>query len=129
MTTRSFPPDTAAVRRTRRFVADALDGVSGEIVENAILMTSELASNSVRHAKSRFTVEVEVDVSGDAIRIEVTDDGGGRPSKRTPGSNEVTGRGLLIIDHLADDWGTTTRAGRTTVWFLLRRDQVRAAAR
>ena len=127
MTTQSFPPDTAAVRRTRRFVADSLDGVGDELVENAILMTSELASNSIRHAKSRFTVKV--DVTGAAVRIEVSDDGGGRPSKRTPTANEVTGRGLLIIDNLADDWGTTTRAGRTTVWFLLRRDRVRVAAR
>lgn len=127
MTTQSFPPDTAAVRRTRRFVAESLDGVGDALAESAILMTSELASNSIRHAKSRFTVKV--DVTGDAIRIAVSDDGGGRPSKRTPAPDEVTGRGLLIIDNLADDWGTTTRAGRTTVWFLLRRDHSRAAAR
>ena len=127
MSRQSFPPEKTAVRSARRFVTEALAAEDAEVSANAVLMVSELAANSVRHAKSQFTVNV--DITAEDVRVEVTDQGAGTPNKRNPTPDDMTGRGLLIIDHLADGWGTTIRAGRTTVWFVLHRQSSHLIAR
>jgi len=81
------------------------------------LLVSELATNSVRHAAAGFTLAI--DRTPDRIRVAVSDTGAGRPEKRSPDPVEPSGRGLLIVEALSDDWGTTPApdgAGKT-VWF------------
>ena len=81
-------------------------------------MTSELASNVVRHsAVATFVVTVER--AETYIEVSVTDRGGGTPQLRTSAPNEPGGRGLQLIQNLALDWGTRPSKDRltTTVWF------------
>jgi serine/threonine-protein kinase RsbW len=116
---RAFSSTSDAVSKARRYVVGALKGVSRETTDAIELIVSELATNCVRHAASEFVVRV--DQTRDRIRIEVTDHGHGQPSMRSPGPADLTGRGLRVLDALADAWGVVAsppRAGKT-VWFTI----------
>lgn len=115
----SFPRDVRSVASARRFVAGLLGEADQATRERVLLMVSELATNAVQHARTGFDITAHVD--GEALRIEVTDTGPGRPRQQDPAPTEPSGRGLLIIDALADQWGIVEApAGPgTTVWFRL----------
>jgi anti-sigma regulatory factor (Ser/Thr protein kinase) len=116
ITSRTFPIGSASVAQARRFVRQALSD-RPEVLEPVELMVSELATNAVRHADSPF--EVVVDSTDAQVRIEVSDDGPGAPARRSPDPLSPSGRGLWIVDLLADQWGVTPVAGGKRVWFCL----------
>ncbi|GAA1760519.1 hypothetical protein GCM10009834_17570 [Streptomonospora arabica] len=73
------------------------------------MLLSESAANAVRHTASgsrpggTFTVRVRI---GDALTVDVEDEGAATvPTLGTPGGDDETGRGLLLIDAFADAWG------------------------
>lgn len=116
--TRQFPRSAQSVRDARAFVAKQLRARSVD-VEDALLMVSELATNSVRHARSNFDITISWP-SSRIVRIAVTDHGGAadEPRVRNPSAKEPSGRGLQIVAKLAEEWGTSRRAsGGKTVWF------------
>ena len=80
-------------------------------------MVSELATNSVVHARSDF--EVAIERTDTAVRVEVTDHGDGEPAPKPAHPTDIHGRGLLIVSTLADEWGVEDASpGRgKTVWF------------
>ena len=89
-----------------------LDGF-GEVTE---LLTSELVSNVVRHVGSPMTVRALRHPT--RIRVEVDDLSTQRPTLQRPGPLEEGGRrGILLVDSLADKWGTEMRDRGKTVWF------------
>ncbi len=106
-----------SVAGARHFVKDLLSEEPREIVEAAELMTSELATNCVRHARSDF--ELAIRRSRDEIRVEVSDHGQGQPVVRSPTPREQSGRGLQIVQELAEDWGITSLPNGKLVWFTL----------
>jgi anti-sigma regulatory factor (Ser/Thr protein kinase) len=62
------------------------------------------------------TISLRVDVEASVVRVEVSDEGNVALAPiPTPGAHG--GRGLSIVDRLADDWGV--REGSTKVWFRL----------
>lgn len=77
-------------------------------------MVSELATNAVKHARTGFSLVVEE--RDDGVRIEVTDHGPGTPRKRSPSPQEPSGRGLLIVQALSDDWGIVEEQHGKAVW-------------
>jgi anti-sigma regulatory factor (Ser/Thr protein kinase) len=117
---RLFAGSLSSVTSARRFVAEALAHVPRPLLEAVELMVSELASNCVTHARAEF--EVCIVRSAGALRVEVTDSGGGVPIMKHPDVNDLRGRGLVIVKELADEWGVVPRAGRTgkMVWFAVR---------
>ena len=83
------------------------------IAADAGLVTSELASNAARHAATPF--EVVVDLGGGHVRIEVRDGSAKSPHQDvSPGG--PTGRGLVVVDHLASAWGADPTARGKVVW-------------
>ncbi len=77
--------------------------------EDAQLLVSELFTNAVRHTASE-KVSCELWLVGLRLCLEVTDQGGGpHPLQRPPGdpvdADGESGRGLLLVSVLADDWG------------------------
>jgi anti-sigma regulatory factor (Ser/Thr protein kinase) len=80
-------------------------------------MTSELATNSVRHAHSDF--ELAILLSREEIRVEVSDRGRGQPVPRSPTPREHSGRGLQIVQELSEDWGISPSPNGKLVWFTL----------
>lgn len=113
---RSFPCQPEAIAEARRFVRDSLAGHPSETIEIAELMTSELASNCVRHAQTGFDLVVR---SAGEIRIESHDRGPGSPSVRSPTPREAAGRGLQIVAAMSSDWGVVPTAEGKQVWFTL----------
>jgi len=114
---RSFAPDPDEIARARRFVAEELDGRSATVVDTAVLLVSELATNAVRHVGSAFTVVV--DASRSAVRISVSDSGSKKPRARPLDVGSPDGRGLHIVGSLASAWGVEPAGTGKTVWFVL----------
>jgi anti-sigma regulatory factor (Ser/Thr protein kinase) len=114
--TRAFPRNAESVGAARRFTTDALRGIDPDQLDSVELMVSELATNSIRHARAEFELSI-ANVAGE-IRVEVTDGAGGQPRMRNAGPDDVTGRGLQIVNLLSDAWGVEHRpdSGKT-VWF------------
>jgi len=116
---RTFPNSPDVISRARGYVTQRLHDVPPEIIEIVGLMVSELATNSVRHTVSDFTVELEQ--TPRHIRVQVTDSGPGEPTIRSPLPSEPSGRGLRIVEDLADAFGveydTATEPPEKTVWF------------
>jgi anti-sigma regulatory factor (Ser/Thr protein kinase) len=111
-----FPAVRTSALSARRFVSDAVVDVPTEVSETIALIASELATNSVRHAATAFQIRVER--LPDRVHLEVEDDGEGQPVVRTPGPTDTSGRGLQIVQALADAWGVIPKeesAGKT-VW-------------
>ncbi|THA31112.1 ATP-binding protein [Streptomyces sp. A1277] len=71
------------------------------------LLVSELATNALLHGSLRGRLfRVHLTLTADALRVEVTDPRGERlPGIRSADSDECYGRGLLIVDAIADRWG------------------------
>ncbi len=104
-------------------------GVAATVVDDAVLVLSELLSNSCRHGRPLGQREIgegdvraawSVDDQG-ALTVEVTDGGGPtRPVPATPSVTARGGRGLNIIDSLAQRWGVRDGAsGEVTVWVVI----------
>jgi anti-sigma regulatory factor (Ser/Thr protein kinase) len=111
---RTFEPTLTAVRSARQFVGD---GVPAPLLDDATLAVSELASNAVLHARTRFTVRVLT--SPAAVRIEVSDESSEMPVVQEPSVDSIGGRGLVVVETLADTWGTESSVRGKTVWFEL----------
>jgi anti-sigma regulatory factor (Ser/Thr protein kinase) len=86
-------------------------------LDAAELMTSELATNCVRHAQTSF--ELSIDDAEREIRVEVRDTGHGRPVRQSPAPTDRTGRGLMIVEAMSDTWGIEPSSAGKTVWFTL----------
>jgi anti-sigma regulatory factor (Ser/Thr protein kinase) len=112
-----FPPEPSSVTDARHFVADSLaaEGCPRATVETAKILVSELASNAVVHARSPFQVSVRQ--HDHSLTVAVADGSTVRPRPR-----EITssgGRGLHLVEALANDWGVCDREGGKAVYFRL----------
>jgi anti-sigma regulatory factor (Ser/Thr protein kinase) len=117
---RSFGPDTGAPAAARRELERLRNHVGDDLVERCQLVTTELLTNSVRHADldSDQEIDMEVSVLPGVLRIEVTDPGRGfdREAGTAPEPGRAAGGwGLWLVNELADRWGV--EFGRSTrVW-------------
>ena len=113
-----FPPLTSSAREARQFVATSIAGTSP--VDGLLeVLVSELASNAILHARTDFTVRVHDRT--DVLRIEVSDGSAELPTKRDFGPDAITGRGLQLVDSVADRLGVESGPAGKTVWFELDR--------
>lgn len=113
----SVPPSAAAARR---FVGAALRrwDVPEATIDVALLLSSELVTNTYRHTGS--DARVSVHRRPRLVRVEVHDSGvGGRVQRRPLDPERPDGRGLNIVDALATKWGSMCSEGGTLVWFEL----------
>ncbi|MFD0651268.1 ATP-binding protein [Streptomyces malaysiensis] len=127
--TMAVPHGPAGVRAARQRMRVDLGrtGVSDSVIDDAVLILSELLSNAWRHGRpwrsghDGATVRAAWSVDeDDRLTVEVTDGGG--PTRPLPANPSVTargGRGLNIITSLAEDWGVRDDIGEVTVWALL----------
>ncbi|MDI2126331.1 ATP-binding protein [Yinghuangia seranimata] len=82
------------------------------------LLVSELVTNAVRHSPHSGTVTVEVLRRERSVRIAVTDAAATLlPRPRTPvATADEHGRGLMLVEALAEDWGSRLVPGGKVVW-------------
>ena len=112
-------PVPASVGMARSVVRESLAGFDGDAREVALLLTSELVTNAILHARTQVQLGVLVD--GDRALVCVADRLPESPalSARAHSHDRPGGRGLALVEDLADTWGTTTYTGGKTVWFVL----------
>jgi hypothetical protein len=111
----SFTPGRESPRRARSFVVEALrPSGDTELVSNAALVVSELASNAVVHARSPFTVRIARGES--SVRISVLDNDTRLPVPRTPPPDSYSGRGLALVSAVATAWGSIDAGVGKVVW-------------
>ncbi|MEU8540058.1 ATP-binding protein [Streptomyces sp. NPDC048717] len=124
----AVPHGPAGVGQARHRMREQLDrsGMAESVVDDAVLILSELLSNAYRHGRPLGRADVgegevraawSIDGAG-GLLVEVTDGGGPtRPVPATPSVTAHGGRGLNIIGALAQDWGVRDSAtGEVTVW-------------
>jgi hypothetical protein len=115
VTSAVFLPVPTAVPSARRFVAGILIGWGrDDLVGDASLIVTELATNAVQHATSPFRVAVERGTAG--VRIAIEDLGPIRPRLRDAAWEDSGGRGLAIIAHLARRWGYDILPTGKVIW-------------
>jgi sigma-B regulation protein RsbU (phosphoserine phosphatase) len=126
----ALPGDPRAPAAARRRVTAALVRAQRlDWLETAVLLTSELVTNVVLHAGT--TVGIEISLNADGLTIAVSDENLGPlrgPVSRDPQLGEG-GRGLALVDALAESWGTTHTRRHKTVWFTLGGSTAERAAR
>ncbi|MGW3379924.1 ATP-binding protein [Streptomyces albogriseolus] len=114
------PPDIGAVPSARRrvvaIVRDWHVPLLEDTVETLELLTGEVIANAVLHTGEGCQVTVSWD--GLRVRLEAEDTKGGRLPERTPaGLDDESGRGLQLIDGLAQAWGCRPTTEGKAVWF------------
>lgn len=84
-----------------------------EIEDAALVVLSELVTNAVRHARipSGREIETRYALVGAGLRIEVHDAAETRPRRLAVGADAENGRGLALVEALADEWGISDRVG------------------
>jgi anti-sigma regulatory factor (Ser/Thr protein kinase) len=118
-----LPPDLDAVSSARRFVQRHCQaiGFDAESCDTAVLLTSETVTNAFIHGRSEAKIRVKA-VPG-RLLVEVADENSRHPQRANHDDDALDGRGLAIVELLADRWGVVDEAYGKTVWF-----EVRAAA-
>lgn len=109
--------DPASASGARRFVEARLAAWGGSgVLDSALLLTSELVANALRHAGGRVGLRL---VSGaGSVRIEVHDCVPTMPVQRQASVDDECGRGLTMVDILSSRWGVTQMPdGGKSVWF------------
>jgi anti-sigma regulatory factor (Ser/Thr protein kinase) len=110
----ALEPSPAAVRSSRRLVAEAMGAADEDLVDRALLCASELVTNAIEHAEPPAGLRVVID--DDNVRIEVDDSSERLPALRHPDETSIRGRGMLIVQRCSDRWGIISRPGGKTVW-------------
>ncbi|MCG0068448.1 ATP-binding protein [Streptomyces tricolor] len=107
---------TAEDARRLARVALAAWGLEAE-AETAALVLSELVANAVRHAWGPSVRVLVERPAPDRIRLAVVDRAPRRlPELRTPGPDDTSGRGLLLVEEFADRWGYDLLGSGTSPW-------------
>jgi anti-sigma regulatory factor (Ser/Thr protein kinase) len=116
-----LPHTTESVRRARRTIAAFLDPseVPVSVVDDLLLLVSELVTNAVVHAGSPAVVRLDADV--ERIKVAVADRDGQAPNITDPDPLSSSGRGVLLVDRLAARWGVEPQCEGKVVWFELPR--------
>ncbi|HWB67466.1 MAG TPA: ATP-binding protein [Mycobacteriales bacterium] len=109
--------EAASAARARAWLAEQLPEWSDASVSTAELLVSELVTNAVLHAHGR--IEVTADWEGSSITVDVIDRWPSRPVRKAYGPDAATGRGLFLLEQLAEAWGVREQADRKAVWFRL----------
>jgi signal transduction histidine kinase len=105
------PPRREGIRRARRFAQDWSTRCRlGGLGDSLGLVVSELVGNAVEHTRRTIELALTVPAPG-TVRVEVADDGPGRPELLRPSHDDEAGRGLLIVDGLAHRWGVHPNPG------------------
>lgn len=117
----ALPADPTAPRRARALLQDVAQewGLDDDLHQDVAMVVTELVANAVDHARTASTVTLGLD-DGDLL-VTVRDscpDGAPRPRPVDP--TAPRGRGLQMVDALAESWGVTVHADGKTVWAVLR---------
>ncbi|MFH0520894.1 ATP-binding protein [Streptomyces sp. M41] len=116
-------PDPAEVGRARRWARSRLAGsgigVDEPLAETLILLVSELVTNAVVHTGCPAVLRLSLPGAAQesaTVRLEVADRSDRAPVPRCVGEDSTGGRGLALVDGLADRWGWCTEGAGKRIW-------------
>ena len=115
-------PDPAEVGRARRWARSRLAGsgigVDEPLAETLILLVSELVTNAVVHTGCPAVLRLLLPGGAEAatVRLEVADSSARPPAPRHADGDETNGRGLELVDGLADRWGWNLEGAGKSIW-------------
>lgn len=109
---RRFSGRPSSIAKARRFATRDID--DGEVAARVATVVSELATNAIRHAKSAFLLEVRS--NNGHVRIAVADVSSDPPRQSVRAKGDPTGRGLMIVEAMADRWGFHPDGDGKVVW-------------
>ena len=92
-------------------------------METVLWLTSEIVTNAVRYGKTT-SMAMCLLLAKDALRISVNDNVADAPTLRVPTHLDERGRGLMLLNALSTEWGTTYSGNGKIVWFQLNLTQV-----
>jgi anti-sigma regulatory factor (Ser/Thr protein kinase) len=108
--------DPTSAREARAFVRMALgDRVSADVLQDVLLVASEVVTNAIRHARTPLTVNLEI--HSDTVRVVVTD--GAVPfGNRVTGVDDdaESGRGMGIVAAICSAWGMGDTPIGKSIW-------------
>jgi len=111
-------PGPQHVAGGRRFVRNTLDAWNqAELAPTACLLVSELLTNALRHTGE--PIGLRLHHTEHEIIAEISDDHPQLPRRTLPAPADEDGRGLTLVDALADRWGSLPANGSKIVWFAL----------
>lgn len=98
------------------------DWADPDQVDSAELMVSEMLTNVLTHTDGDALLVAEAlgELGTRRLRVEVADSSDELPHKRHPGEMASSGRGVLLMEMLADAWGVDPRGEGKSIWFELR---------
>ncbi|HEY0937189.1 MAG TPA: ATP-binding protein [Trebonia sp.] len=119
---RQFRGGADQVLEVRSWLKDLLPACAAR--SDVLLLASELCTNAIVHSRSGEAggqFSVDIDWSPTLVRVVVGDQGSARAPVIAARAGDAarwgeSGRGLLLVDDLADDWGTASRPNRRWVW-------------
>lgn len=116
-------PDPAEVGRARRWARSRLAGsgigVDEPLAETLILLVSELVTNAVVHTGRPAVLRLSLpgaEAESAPVRLEVADRSGRAPVPRCVDGDATGGRGLALVDGLADRWGWSREGAGKSIW-------------
>ena len=117
-----LPAEPASVPEARRALARPLDAAAlpDDVVADISLLAGELVTNAIQHgSRPGDTIRLRAERRGACLRIAVDDAARGAsvPQVLSQDTQRTGGRGLGIIDRIADRWGEQIVGGRNEVWF------------
>jgi anti-sigma regulatory factor (Ser/Thr protein kinase) len=117
-----FACHPSSAGKSRLAVDTLIEQVQRPLLDDVRLLVSELVANSVRHGprSDGWPIRLRLWVSAGVVQAEVRDDGHGFGSVPIPTTESDSGRGLFLVDRLADRWGMSDEPG-TGVWFEIER--------
>jgi anti-sigma regulatory factor (Ser/Thr protein kinase) len=112
-------PVPASVGIARQFVRKTLAEIAEDGQEIATLLTSELVTNAILHARTPVQLGILLDEERALVCVSdrLPEDVALKPRDHSP--DRPGGRGLALVSDLAESWGTTTYTEGKTVWFVL----------
>jgi anti-sigma regulatory factor (Ser/Thr protein kinase) len=111
-------PDPMSARAAREVMEAALQPWGDEeATEVAVLLTTELVTNAIVHARTDFALRVST--HAERLRVEVSDSSSDPPRLIAIRGLEDHGRGLHLVDVLSRSWGVDWRNDHKVVWFEL----------
>lgn len=111
-----LPPQALSARRARRWVAGRVAGLGLDPLCDAVeLLTAEVVTNALLHAGT--PVKVRIRRRGAGVQVEVRDGSTVPPHRQHFSRTSTTGRGIGLLDDLADEWGWRAEDDGKVVWF------------
>lgn len=105
-----------SIGTVRHWAREVLGDLTEDDLEDVVLVLNELVSNALDHGVAPRRLRLHRSTNPCSVRVEVADGSSDEPVVGTSRLHSDRGRGLIIVDGLAEDWGVEHQPSGKTVW-------------